>query len=814
MGNIKKETYDSCTRRKYMEVTKQIEVTRGPETMPKKYTGKGIKRKHSHSLIQGKGTFAEDVDPPRGTFYVSFVRSPFARAKILSIDASKALELEGVIEVFTGEDFPNVNLGYWMHLPTMKEPRRRPLAVDHVMYNGEPVVAVVAVDQYTAEDAAELVEVNYEPEDPLLDPFEAIANPEKKIFDDMEDNILYTDSYSSTSDLQEIIDNCELVIEETFKNGRSTTITLEPRVQIASYDGEKLEIWSTTQYPHVLRTFVSEMLDISEGKVRVYALDVGGGWGPKSAVFSDDMTVYAIAVRMKATVKWVETRTEDLLTTGHERDQIHKVKAGFSKNGKLVALYDEIVADVGAGTTFWAEVQPAMVASVTVPGPYKFSNYGYDLKAVTTNKAPWSPNVGFGRPIAALVMERTMELAAKKLKMDPAAIRELNLISSDEYPYKSPARVVYDSGDYRGGLKKLKEIMHYDDLVKLRDQKRKEGKYLGIGIGVYSEYTAPSSFRLQKILGWEVGGYEKAVIKVSPSGKVTVNLGVMDSGQGHETVYAQVAADGIGVDIDDVFVYEGDTERDPYGFGSWASRSTVTAGNAVLLAAEKVRKKILSIAAHMLGTVVEDLEISGGVIKSKSKTSRTTTVKDVAFMAYRRSVELPEGVEPEIEEHAIYESPNENTVVSYAWHGILAEADPDVGEIKLLKYFVVDDAGVIINPLSAEGQVHGSTIAHGFQQTFHELKYSEDGVLMTSNFWDYIPISTLDVPLEFEMTNLESPSTTPGGWKGMGEGGSIGAPPAIANAVSDALSPLGVEVKKIPISWEEIWTLVQEKKVQ
>lgn len=800
-------------RRKYMEVTKEIEVTRRPETMPKKYTGKGIKRKHSYSLIQGKGTFAEDVDPPRGTFYVSFVRSPFARAKILSIDTSKALELEGVIEVFTGEDFPDVSLGYWMHLPTLMEPRRRPLAIDHVMYNGEPVVAVVAVDQYTAEDAAELVEVNYEPEDPVLDPFEAIANPGKKIFDDMKDNILYTDSYSSTSDLQEIINNCALVIEETYKNGRSTTITLEPRVQIASYDGDRLDIWSTTQYPHVLRTYISEMLDISEGRVRVYALDVGGGWGPKSAVFSDDATVYAIAVKMKATVKWVETRTEDLLTTGHERDQIHKIRAGYNKNGRLVAFYDEMVADVGAGTTFWAEVQPAMVASVTVPGPYKFANYGFDLKAVTTNKAPWSPNVGFGRPIAALVMERTMDMAARKLNMDPAQIRKINLVHKDEYPYKSPSRVVYDSGDYEGGLEKLKEIMHYDDLIKLRNQKRKEGKYLGIGLGVYSEYTAPSSFRLQKILGWEVGGYEKAVIKVSPSGKVTVNLGVMDSGQGHDTVYAQVAADGLGVDIDDVFVYEGDTERDPYGFGSWASRSTVTAGNAVLLAAEKVRKKVLRIAAHSMGTDVEHLEISGGVIRSR-KSSKTMTLEEVAKIAYRRSVELPEGEEPEIEEHAIFESPNENTVVSYAWHGVLAEVDPEVGEIRLLKYYVVDDAGVIINPLSAEGQVHGSTIAHGMQQTFHELKYNEEGVLMTSNFWDYIPISTLDVPEVFEIANLESPSTTPGGYKGMGEGGAIGAPPAISNAISDALSPLGIEIKKIPISWEDVWDLVQEKRNQ
>ncbi len=794
-----------------MAITREIEVTKKSVPIQKKYVGQGVKRKHSGALVQGKGTFAEDVDPPKGTYFVSFVRSPYARAKILNVDSTKARELPGVIEVFTGDDFREISLGYWMHLPTMKEPRRKPLAVDRVMYNGEPVAAVVAVDQYTAEDAAELVEVNYQPEEPLLDPFEAIEHPERKIFQDMNDNILYTDSYTSNSDLQEIISNCALVIEETFKNGRSTTITLEPRVQIASYNGETMNVWSTTQYPHVLRTYIAETFNFPEGKVRVFALDVGGGWGPKSSVFSDDATVYAIALKMKTTVKWVETRTEDLLTTGHERDQIHKIRAGFNKNGKLVGFYDEIVADVGAGTTFWAEVQPAMVASVTVPGPYKFANYGYDLKAVTTNKAPWSPNVGFGRPIAAFVMERTMDMAARKLNIDPVQIRKMNLVHKDEYPYKSPARVVYDSGNYEGGLEKILEIMHYDELKKLREDLRKKGKYLGIGLGVYSEYTAPSSFRLQKILGWEVGGYEKAVIKVSPSGKVTVYLGVMDSGQGHETVYAQVAADGIGVNIEDVFVFEGDTERDPYGFGSWASRSTVTAGNAVLLAAEKVRKKLLRIAAHAMGTDVDNLQISEGVIRNMVKPSSKMTIQEVAMIAYRKSTLLPAGEEPEIEEHAIFESPNENTVVSYAWHAVLAEVDPEVGGIKLLKYYVVDDAGVVINPLSAEGQVHGSTIAHGMQQTFHELKYNEDGVLMTSNFWDYIPISTLDVPGEFQVATLESPSTTPGGYKGMGEGGAIGAPPAISNAISDALAPFGIEIKKIPISWEEVWQLVREK---
>lgn len=792
-----------------MSSLKQLETLVSPETV-KRYIGAPLKRKRAYYLVQGRGQYADDVEPPEGTLYVSFVRSPIARGKILRIDASKALKLEGVVKVFTGEDFRNITMGYWMHMPTMKEPVRRLLALGRVTYHGEPVAAVVAKDQYVAEDAAELVEVEYEPEEPILDPLEALKNPEKRVFPELEDNIQYADSYYSTPDLHEIIDRCDVVVEETLRYARSAPVTLEPRVQLASYDGEYMRVWSSTQYPHVLRTYISETLDIPENRIRVFALDVGGGFGPKSAVFSDDMTVFAIAKELKATVKWVPTRTEDLLTTGHERDQIHRVRAGFTRQGKLVALYDEIIADVGAGTTFWGEVQPVMVASVSVPGPYKFQHYGFEVKAVMTNKAPWSPNIGFGRPVAAFVMERIMDIAAKRLGMDPAEIRRINLVRKDEFPYKSPAGVIYDSGNYEGGLEKLLETMRYGELVKLRDELRKKGKYLGIGLGVYSEYTAPSSQRLQLILGWEVGGYEKAVVKVTPNGKVVVSLGTKDMGQGHETIFAQIAADVLGVNVDDVYVFEGDTERDPYGFGSWASRSTVTAGNAIILAAQKVRKKVLRIAAHLLKEDESNLEISEGVIHSRVS-SKKITLREVATVAYRKPILLPPGEEPEIEEQAVYEPPSQTTVVSYAWHGAVVEVDPEIGQVKLLKYFVVDDAGVIVNPLSAEAQVQGTTLAQGIQQTLQEMKYDANGILLTSNFWNHVIITAKEVPDEFEVVHIESPSPTPGGFKGLGEGGAIGAPAALSNAISDALSPFGIEVTKIPISWEEIWELVKQK---
>ncbi|MCL6091280.1 MAG: xanthine dehydrogenase family protein molybdopterin-binding subunit [Candidatus Thermoplasmatota archaeon] len=793
-----------------MKAVTEIEQRNPEQETVKKYIGSSVKRKHSYELLQGKGSYTDDVELQTKLYHVSFVRSPYAHAKILKIDSSAALRMDGVLAVFTAHDFDGINLGYWMHLPGLKEPVRRPLAVDKVMYNGEPVVAIVAEDQYIAEDAAELVEVEYEVLKPLLNPFEALEQKERKVFDDMEDNILFRDSYKSNPDLDRIIDECPVIIEETFTNGRTSVITLETRVQMASFNGDTMGVWSSTQFPHVLRTYISETLHYPENKIRVYALDVGGGFGPKSSVYSDEVAVYAIAFKMKIAVKWVETRTEHLLVTGHERDQIHSVRAGFEKNGKIVALYDKIVADVGAGTTFWAEVQPAMVASVSVPGPYKFSHYGFDVFGVTTNKAPWSPNIGFGRPIAALVMERIMEMAAKRIGMDPAEIRRMNLVRKQDFPYKSPARVVYDSGDYVAGLDRILELMKYNELVKLRNNSRKDGKYYGIGLSVYSEYTAPSSWRLQKILGWDVGGYEKATIRLTPSGKINIYLGVKDSGQGHETVFAQVAADNLGMNIDDIYVNEGDTDRDPYGFGSWASRSTVTAGNAVLLAASKLKKRIIKIGAYLIGSDEEHVDIKNGVVYDQFDPEKKIGVEEIAMVAYRKSSSLPKGEEPELEASAVYEPPTDTTIVSYAWHGVFLEADIETGQMKLLKYFVVDDAGVIINPASAEGQIHGSTIAHGMQQTFEELKYNEDGVLLTTSFWDYVPISAKDVPDTFTIDTLESPSDTPGGYKGMGEGGAIGFPPVLANAISDALSPFGVEVKKIPLLWEDVWKLYIE----
>jgi len=773
--------------------------------------GKSLKRKEDVELLKGRAKFTADVDLPKKAYSIFFVRSPVSHAIIKKIDVEGAKSAKGVLAVFTGEDLRGVRMGYWMHYPGMLEPVRGTLAYGKVRYQGEPVVAVVAEDAYLAEDAAQLVSVEYEELPPLTDPIRAMDS--QPIFDDLDTNILLHDSYSSTKSVEEVLKSAPVKIDVTLYNGRTSPQSLEPRVHKAYYDGEWLTIWASTQFPHVVRTYVAECLGFPENRIRVIAEHVGGGFGPKSSVFADELAVYAIALKLGVPVSWVETRTEHLLVTGHERDQIHRVRAGFSEDGILLALHDEIVADVGAGGTFWVEVQPAMVASVSIPGPYKFEHYSFDLYAVATNKAPWSPNIGFGRPVAAFVMERIMDIAARKIGLDPVEIRRRNLVNKSDFPYRNPAGVVYDSGDYKLSLDVLLDLLDYEELRR-RKTAEDGGVKLGVGISVYSEYTAPSSARLQVNLGWEVGGYEKAVVRVDPTGKATVSLGVLSTGQSHTTVYAQIAAQEIGLKFEDVNVIEGDTNTTPYGFGSWASRSMVTAGNAVMLASRKVNLKLRRIAAHLLGVSPDRVAIREGYALDSLNPEKRLSVADIAKIAYRIPTKLPEGEEPGIEEYAIYEPPSDTAIVSYAWHGAVVRLDTETGSVKVEKYVVVDDAGVVVNPKTAEGQIHGPVVSQAFLQSFSELKYDERGNLLTTSFWHYPPPTAEDAPAEFRVEHVTSPSPTPGGFKGMGEGGAIGGPAALMNALADALGEQGASLNKVPMDWCEIWALIKagEKK--
>jgi carbon-monoxide dehydrogenase large subunit len=781
--------------------------------MSNKYIGKAIKRLEDINILKGKEKYTDDIELPVKTYYVSFYRSPVAHGIIKKIDYSDALKLRGVVAVVTGEQLKGIKMGYWMHMRNMKEPERYPLALNKVKYYGQPIAAVIAEDKYVAEDALEYIQVDIEKLPPLTDPIKALNDKTVKVNEDMEDNIIYYGKYSTHDNLIELINKTsDIIINETLTYGRTIAFTLEPRAQLVWYDGDRLNIWATTQFPHVLRNYVAETLNFPENKIRVIAPRIGGGFGPKSAVFEDEMALYAIALKTGLPLKWAETRSEHLALTGHERDQIHEITAGFAKDGKIIGIYDKIIADIGAYGGWWTEIQPVLVAAVSLPGPYKFNYYGYEIYAVATNKAPMTPNIGFGRPVAAYVMERLLDIAAEKLNIDPVELRMRNLVDKSEFPYRNPANVVYDSGNYKEALELLLSISNYKQLREIQTNYYKEkGKYIGIGIATYSEYTAPSSLRLQQALGWEVGGYEKARVMIDVNGKVIVRLATQDTGQGHKTVFAQIVAEELGVSLEDVEVVEGDTDSTPYGFGTWASRSITTAGNAIIIASRKLREKVLRIASHLLKSNASNLIIENGVIYDREDPNKKISLKELAKIAYRMPAMLPTGENIGLEEEGVYDTPYDRAIVSYSWHLALIELDPETLQFKLVKYYVVDDAGVIINPMTAEGQIIGSTLAHGYFQAISGVKYDNEGNLLTSTMLQYTPPNIEEIPGEFIVKDIETPSPTPGGFKGLGEGGAIGGTAAVANAIADVLRQFNVKLTKIPINSNEIYNLIRAR---
>lgn len=766
--------------------------------------GQRIKPRKDLPLIQGHGTYVDDIKLPK-TVFAAFLRSPYAHARIRSIDASKALELPGVVYVLTAKEGAKL-LVHWMKLPGLRQPERFSLAVDKVRYVGEPVAAVAAMDRKVAEDALELIDVEYEPLPVLVDAERALEHGSALLYEDWGDNVIFHDVFRSEG-TEKAFAEADLVVSERLVSNRYSPTPIENRGLVASYDRERnfLTIWASTQFPHVMRTFLSEVLGFPENRMRVIAPNVGGGFGIKSAIFPDEVTVVILSMKLGRPVKWVEERREHLMVAGHERQQVHQIECAIKKDGTLLGVRDKIVADFGASGMFWTEVQPAMLTAASIPGPYRLRHYDFDLWCVATNKGPCGPHRGFGRPVAAYVMERMMDIIARKLGMSPVDVRIKNMIPPTEMPYTTPIGVLYDSGDYRENLRRTLALAKYDELRKEQSKLKASGRLVGLGLGCYVEYTAPGSSRLQGPLGWSVGGWESCHLMVDPSGKVSAQLGTASQGQAHETVFAQVISDALGASFDDVYVSEGDTEKAPYGWGAWASRSTVATGGACIKASRKLKDKVVHIAAHLLGEAPEDLEMEKSVISSK-RSGKSVTLGEVANVALRRSAKLPEGMEPGLDVISFYE-PDSPTTCSYATHLAQVEVDRETGSLKLLKYFIVDDSGVIVNPLTVEGQIHGS-LAHGIGgAVFEDLVYSEDGQLLSSTFVDYLLPTATEMP-EVIHDYTETPSLNLGGFKGMGEGAAIPTAGALANAVDDALSEYGVKFLELPITPEKLHRLM------
>ena len=775
--------------------------------MAQKYIGVPIKRREDPILLTGRGMYVDDIKLSNMA-YVGFVRSPYGHARIRSIDISEARRHPDFIYAMLPDEA--VYLPSWMKYPGLRDVPRYSLARGKARFVGEPVVAVVAKNRYSLNDIIDSVYVEYEPLPPVVDAEKALKPDAPLLYEEWGDNIVMHSTFRA-GDVEAAFASASLVIRERMANQRYAPTPIEGRAVLAHMDPTRgeLTIWDSTQFPHVLQTYLSQALNYPEHKIRVIAPNVGGGFGPKSSVWPEEVATVQLAIKLGMPVKWVETRREHMQVCGHERQQVHYVEAAFSSDGKLLAIRDKVIADMGVYGTFWTETQPVMVTMAAIPGPYKFHNYEYEIYCVVTNKAPYSPHRGFGRPVAAFVMERIMDIAARRLGLDPAEIRRRNLIPAEEMPYRNVHGIVYDSGDYPAALERALRFAEYEKWRKIQEEEKKRGRLIGIGLAMYVEYTAPSSERLAKGLGWQVGGYDSATIRIEPQGKVIVLTGTASQGQGHETVYAQIAADALGVNIEDVTVFEGDSKNCPYGFGAWASRNTVTVGGAIIKAAEKMKEKLRQIAAHMLEASPSDIEIEDSKLYVRGSPDRYVTLAEVANAAIREPTKMPPGMEPGLEVTAHYE-PTAFTTCSYAVHIPIIEVDAETGSIKILKYYIFDDSGVVVNPMTVHGQIHGA-LAHGIGGAiYEELNYDDSGQLLNSTFMDYLIPSALEM-INVDVEHTETPSPNPGGFKGMGEGGSIGAPAALANAVEDALAHLGVQIRETPLKPEYIWRQIKQR---
>jgi aerobic carbon-monoxide dehydrogenase large subunit len=783
-----------------------------------RYVGQPLRRKEDRRHLLGAARFLGDLQPP-GALHVAFLRSPHAHARLGTVDATAARAAPGVAAVLTTDELP---AGVKPFSPNVALPNLKPLtwqalAADHVRYVGEPIAAVVAVDRYAAEDALDLIGVDYAPLPAAAETRAALADGAPLLYPEWGDNLFFRRDFAS-GDVDAVFAGAAHVIRERFEAQRYTGVPLEGRGCLASYDvgTERLAVWSSTQWPHALRTVLADLLDLPESRIEVTAPDVGGGFGNKQHMFREELVVCLLARALRQPVQWVEDRRENLTASVHARQQVHEVEAAVSDDGVLLGLRVGVTADMGSGAMYFSGVAPQLVTVSSIPGPYRLQDYAYSLQCVVTNKCPVGAYRGFGRANAVFTMERVMDLIATRTGLDPAEVRRRNLLRPDELPYRTAPGAVLDSGRYAECLDLALSQAEYTAWRDRQHQARAEGRYLGIGIACFVEGTTPN---IRGVAGrW--GPYEAATARLESDGRLAVYVGLSPHGQGLETALAQVAADALGLPPEQVDVFHGNTASCPYGMGTWGSRSAVMGGVVVGRAVGQVRDKALRIAGGLLEADPSDLEIAVGEVRVCGFPNRGVSLREIAAVAYHGTHRLPPGVEPGLQATTWYEPAgvsgipdeqgraNNNATFSNATHVAVVEVDADTGEVRILRYVVAHDCGTVINPLIVAGQVHGGVAQGVGGALYEELIYDDAGQCLTASFLDYLMPTACEVPA-MTLGHLETPSPfVEGGYKGMGEGGAIGAPAAIANAVADALGPLGVPITRTPLSPSAVYALL------
>ena len=770
--------------------------------------GSSIKRREDPRFITGKGTYVDDVKLP-GVTYAVFVRSPHAHARIKSVGTAKAKAARGVVAVFTGQDVQTGPLPCAWLLPGIKIPPRPVLAQGKVRYVGEPVAIVIAESAYAAKDAAELVDVQYEPLPAVVDCQKAHAKSASQLFDDVPENQSFDWSIGDKAKTDEAFKSAATVVKQRLVNQRLITNAIEPRACAASYapaTGD-LTLWVTSQNPHVARLLIAAfVLGMPEHKMRVISPDVGGGFGSKIPVYNEEVAVSWASKALGRPVKWTAERRESFMNDAHGRDHITEAEMAFDKAGKILGLRVSTHANLGAYLSTMGSLVPSYLYGPLLSGVYTIPTVFCRVWGVLTNTAPTDALRGAGRPEAAYLMERLVDLGARSLNMDPAELRKKNFIPADKFPYQTPVAFVYDSGNYGLAFDKALEMVGYKKLREEQEKARKSGQYLGIGISTYIEASGPAPSQVAGALGAQAGLWESACVRVHPTGMVTVFTGSHSHGQGHETTFAQLVADDLGIPIEHVEIVHGDTGAIPFGMGTYGSRSAAVGGSAIYTSLQKIKEKGRKIAAHLLEAAEGDILFEGGKFSVKGSPDRAKAWGEVALMAYLAH-NLPQGMEPGLETTSFFDPPN--FTFPYGAHIAVVEVDPETGSVKILRYVAVDDVGKVINPMIVDGMVHGG-IAHGVGQALWEWgAYDDNGQLLTGTLMDYAMPKADQLPMyETDRTVTPSPSN-PLGIKGAGETGTIASTPAIANAVLDALAPFGVTHIDMPLTPSRIWQAVK-----
>jgi aerobic carbon-monoxide dehydrogenase large subunit len=778
------------------------------------FVGQALKRKEDPRMITGRATYVDDIVLP-GMLHAAIVRSPEAHATILSIDKSAAERRPGVIAVFTGEELAE---DFATPLPMawdppgveIKTPEHWPLKRGEVKHVGDPVAVVVATDRYRAVDAVEDVIVEYEPRPAVVDPEAALEEGSALVWEQFGTNKVHEYAIAG-GDIEAALTEADVVVEHRFVNHRTAGGAIECRGAIGEPRAESLTLYSSTQVPHIARFVLSGMLGIPEDKLRVVAPEVGGGFGSKLQVYAEEALVLALARRLGRPVKWTESRSENMTTTHHGRDQIDYVTLAAKRDGTLTGCRARMVCDLGAYLQLLTPFIPELGFPV-MGGCYKIPAIDLNFVGVFTNKFCTDAIRGAGRPEATYWIELMMDKLAAELDIDPLELRRKNFIRKEEFPFTTALDISYDSGDYHGTLDRLLERFDLEAFRREQAELRERGVYRGVGFSTYVEVCglAPSRAVGPQGVGLQAGFWESALVRVHPTGSATVFTGTSPHGQGQDTTFAQIAADRLGIDPENVDVIHGDTDQGPWGWGTYGSRALAVGGEAVARAAEKVQEKAKRVCAALLEAAPEDIELTDGHYQVRGSPDKSMSMADIAGAAHIPPPDLPADIEPGLEETSFYDP--ENFVFPFGAHACVVDVDVETGKVRVVRYVAVDDCGPAINPMLIEGQVHGGIVHAIGQALYEQVVYDSNGQLVTANFVDYALPTAAELP-SFETDRTETPSPVNSlGVKGVGEAGTIAATPTVTAAVMDALRPLGVAWIDMPLTPVRIWEAIQGAK--